>query len=88
MFRTAYNQAMGVAAAAVRAVNASEYVMDYSLERLIAESSRIGEKLLAAEVSYVMVPGHRFQSKDAMRYSHLTLYWMKSLELRLGKRRV
>ena len=86
MFSPAYNQAMEFAAAVVQAVKASGYVMDYPLEQLISESARIGEKLLAAEVSKEMVPSQTFQSnmetsyKDAMKYSHLSLYWMDILE--------
>ena len=86
MYSPAYNEAMEFAAAVIQAVKASGYVMDYPLEQLISESARIGEKLLAAEVSQEMVPSHTFQSnmeesyKDAMKYSHLSLYWMNILE--------
>ena len=86
MFSPAYNEAMEFAAAVVQAVKASGYVIDYPLEQLISESARIGEKLLAAEVSQEMVHSHTFQSnmeesyKDAMKYSHLSLYWMNILE--------
>ena len=86
MYSPAYNEAMEFAAAVIQAVKASGYVMDYPLEQLISESARIGEKLLAAEVSQEMVPSHTFQSnmeesyKDGIRCSHLSLYWMDILE--------
>ncbi|MDE6537194.1 MAG: hypothetical protein K2M13_04060 [Muribaculaceae bacterium] len=86
MFSPAYNAAVEFAAAIIKGVKESGYEMDYPLGQLISESACIGEKLLSAEISKELVPGHKFQSnleesyKDGIRYLYLSLYWIEILE--------